>query len=132
MDERLLVIIDDEEDLLDLFEYNFNREGFQVKTFTRALPALDFILQHRPDMILCDWMMPEMDGLELCRRVKSDVSLAGIPFVMVTCRSEREAVRRALSEGVTDYIPKPIRLSDLIGKVRLLLNQQPRSLPGAD
>ncbi|MEM7658333.1 MAG: response regulator, partial [Bacteroidota bacterium] len=63
MQKHLLVIVDDEEDLLDLYEYNFMREGFDVKVFNRALPALEFVNSTRPDLILCDWMMPEMSGL---------------------------------------------------------------------
>ncbi|MEZ4825386.1 MAG: response regulator [Bacteroidia bacterium] len=118
MKQRLVVIIDDEEDILDLLEYNFLREGFVVEAFNRAKPALDFVSKQKPDAILCDWMMPEMTGLELCRAIKENISLADIPFLMVTCRTETTAVKMALAEGVTDYIRKPVRISDLIGKVQ--------------
>lgn len=119
--QPLLIIIDDEEDILDLLAYNFAREGFEVKTFERAGPALRFLHERKPDMILCDWMMPEMDGLELCRMVKGDLAMADIPFVMVTCRSERAAIKQALSAGVTDFIVKPVRLQELVSRVRDLL-----------
>lgn len=120
-EQRLVVIIDDEEDILDLLEYNFLREGFCVEAFNRAKPALEFVSRQKPDAILCDWMMPEMTGLELCRAIKENISLADIPFLMVTCRTETTAVKMALAEGVTDYIRKPVRISDLIGKVQTII-----------
>ncbi|TAE50938.1 MAG: response regulator [Bacteroidetes bacterium] len=123
MDRRLLVVIDDEEDILDLLEYNFIRGGFEVEVFNRARPALDYIRDHRPAMILCDWMMPEMDGLELCKRLKSDVHFCDIPFVMVTCRQESEAYRQALAAGVTDFIVKPVHIHELMGRVNQLLQK---------
>lgn len=121
---QLLLIIDDEEDLLELLAYNFGKEGFEVAAFQRAEPALAFLQGRIPDAILCDWMMPEMDGLELCRRVKSNVEMAHIPFVMVTCRGEKIAQKQALAEGVTDFIVKPVRVPELISRIRQLLGEQ--------
>lgn len=118
-----LVIIDDEEDLLDLFEYNFTRAGFRVAVFNRARPALSYIEDHQPDMILCDWMMPDMDGLQLCVAIKERLELAEVPFVMVTCHTGQEAVRKALAAGVTAYIPKPVRMADLLGRVQQILTR---------
>ena len=126
MSQELLVIVDDEEELLDLFEYNFKRHGFLVKVFNRALPAWEFIANNKPDMILCDWMMPGMNGLEFCRRLKSDISLADIPFVMVTCRNGQEALNVARAEGVTDYITKPVGIQELIKRVKALLDNRSR------
>jgi DNA-binding response OmpR family regulator len=126
MSKGFLVIVDDEHDLLDLFEYNFVRQGFEVEVFDRVKPALDFVQHNRPDMILCDWMLPGMTGLEFCKTLKEDMVLADIPFVMVTCRNEQEAITRARAEGVTDYITKPIRMSDLIERIKMILNRKPK------
>ncbi|MEO0895496.1 MAG: response regulator [Bacteroidota bacterium] len=120
--EQMVVIIDDEEDLLDLYEYNFSKRGFRVLTFNRASKALDYISQNRPDIILCDWMMPEMDGLELCKTIKSNLTTAEVPFLMVTCRTEKSAVRQALAAGVSDFISKPIGMDELVSRVNFILN----------
>ena len=76
----------------------------------------------RPDMILCDWMMPEMSGIDFCRMVKGNLVLSDIPFVMVTCRSENSAVQKALAEGVSDYIKKPILMPELVSRIDHLFN----------
>lgn len=122
--QPLLLIIDDEEDILELLSYNFSRDGFDVVSFDRASPALEFLQESRPVAILCDWMMPGMDGLEFCRRVKSNLNMADIPFIMVTCKGEKTAQRMAMAEGVTDFIVKPVRVQDLVVRVKSLLQEQ--------
>ena len=121
-DSQKLVIIDDEEDLLVLMEYHFKKEGYEVHAFERASEAWEFMDNNRPDMILCDWMMPDMSGLDFCRKVKGNLNLSEIPFVMVTCRSEESAIQRALAEGVSDFIKKPIPMPDLMTRVSELFN----------
>jgi two-component system phosphate regulon response regulator PhoB len=130
MREPKAIIIDDEEDLLDLYEYNFAKNGFQVITFSRAKQALAYLENNSPDIILCDWMMPEMDGLDFCKEVKSKLSMADIPFLMVTCRTEKSAVRQALAAGVSDFISKPVGMQELIDRVNFILSQNRRSMTG--
>lgn len=120
-----LVIIDDEEDLLELMEYHFEREGFEVHAFDRARPAWDFIVENRPDMILCDWMMPELSGIDFCSKIKNNLQYADIPFVMVTCRSDTGAKQRAFAEGANAFIKKPIRLPELVRQVSHLISSYP-------
>ncbi|MCI4668131.1 MAG: response regulator [Bacteroidia bacterium] len=132
MVKPLVVIIDDEEDLLDLYEYNFAKRGFEVITFLRAKSALEFLQKNQPDIILCDWMMPDMDGLDFCKRIKSNLKLADIPFMMVTCKTEKSAIRQALAAGVSDYVAKPIGMDELVAKVNFILNSDTTSLTGTD
>ncbi len=122
--QPLLLIIDDEEDILDLLSYNFSREGFTVAAFDRGEPAMEYLSHHRPDLILCDWMMPGLSGIEICRQIKSNLDMADIPFVMFTCRSEKAAIREARAEGVTDFIVKPVRILELIHRVKGLVQDQ--------
>ncbi|MEL6696259.1 MAG: response regulator [Bacteroidota bacterium] len=128
--QRLIVIIDDEEDLLDLYEYNFIKHGFEVATFNRASKALKYIKEQTPIAILCDWMMPEMDGLELCRKIKSDIELADIPFLMVTCRTDKNSVKQALASGATDFITKPVGMNQLIQHVNAIITQSTNTMTG--
>ena len=132
MQEPLVVIIDDEEDLLDLYEYNFSKRGFRVITFDRAKIALEYITKDLPDIILCDWMLPDMDGLDFCRLVKSILNMADIPFLMVTCKTENTSIRQALAAGVSDYITKPIGMEELVSRVNFILNSDRTSLTGTD
>lgn len=127
-----VVIIDDEEDLLDLYEYNFSKRGFEVLTFSRAQDALEFLYRQQPDIILCDWMMPGMNGLDFCKRVKSNFEMADIPFMMVSCKTERSAVRQALAAGVSDYVSKPIGMNELVAKVNFILRSESPRPTGAD
>lgn len=120
-----LVIIDDEEDLLDLMEYHFNKKGYEVYAFERATKAWDFMSQVRPDIILCDWMMPEMSGIEFCKKVKNSLSLSDIPFVMVTCRAEKSAKQKALAEGASAFIRKPILMPELVKKITEVMTLRP-------
>ncbi len=118
MSQGLVIVIDDENDILDLLEYNFLRHGFEVLVFDRALPAYHYILKRTPDIIICDWMMPGMNGLELCEKVKSTISLAEIPFIMVSCIHDPKAINKAYSCGITDYIVKPARITNLVQRVK--------------
>lgn len=120
-----LVIIDDEEDLLDLMEYHFNKKGYEVHVFERATKAWEFMRKVRPDMILCDWMMPEMSGIEFCKKVKNSLTLSDIPFVMVTCRGEKSAKQRALAEGASAFIRKPILMPDLVERISEVMTLRP-------
>lgn len=122
MTQPLVVIIDDEEDILDLLTYTFLRQGYEVEGFNRATEALAFVKTKRPNIILCDWMMPEMDGISFTHQVKGHLELADIPLVMVTCKTANSAKRTALAAGVTDFISKPVRMDVLANRVRQLLD----------
>ncbi|WNJ17301.1 response regulator [Pontibacter sp. G13] len=121
MRSKMLVVIDDESDLLDLLEYNLLRQGFEVVTFERATHAYEFIKEQRPDLIVCDWMMPEMDGVEFCQKLRSDLTLSSIPLVMITCHNGDKAKNKALNAGASAFLPKPFQISSLVGKVSQLL-----------
>ena len=115
-------IVDDEPDIIDLLKYNLHKAGYSVKTFPDADPALAALNENQPDIILCDWMMPGMDGLSFCRKIRTDLNpqRSSLRFVMVSCKSDRESVTRARAEGVDDYVVKPFRMPDLIRRIETL------------
>jgi len=129
MEKPFLVMIDDEQDILELLRYNFVRKGYEVKIFTNGEDAWKYIHNRRPDIILCDWMMPGINGLDFCKRIKQAEEFAQIPLVMVTCKGEKNSKLEAFAAGVTDYIVKPVKVYELVSRVEQLLSVL-RSNPG--
>ncbi|MFN3917328.1 MAG: response regulator transcription factor [Flavobacteriales bacterium] len=117
-----LVIVDDEEDILFLLKYNLINFGFQVSQFTSSLEALSYIKNNPTDLILSDWMMPEPNGIEFCRIVRSSPFASHIPFVMLTCKSTSRDEDMALKAGVDEFLTKPIRMNELAEKLNKVLS----------
>jgi len=120
--ERILVI-EDEPDIGELMEYNLEREGFRVRVSRDGEEGLDRILSDSPDLVLLDLMLPGLDGLEVCRRLKEDPVTRGIPVVMVTAKGEESDVVLGLGLGADDYIPKPFSPRELVARVRAVLRR---------
>ncbi|CCH51558.1 Phosphate regulon transcriptional regulatory protein phoB [Fibrisoma limi BUZ 3] len=121
-----IVVIDDEEDILDLIRYNLERERATVHTFLSGREALQNMYAIRPDLVVCDWMMNDIDGLDLCRLMKRDNSLSHIPFVMLTARADEIDAVTALELGADEYLIKPIRIRELITRIKkILIRTQP-------
>ena len=103
---------------------------FSVETARNGQEALEMLQKTHPDLILCDWMMPVMDGKELCRRVKSDKQTANIPFILLTAKQSVETKVEGLTVGADDYVTKPFNLEVLILRMRKLIelsrNAKPR------
>jgi sigma-B regulation protein RsbU (phosphoserine phosphatase) len=109
-----IVVIDDEADVLELLSFNLNRQGYTVETFDDPELALNFIKNNKTDLILSDWMMPEISGMELLATIKSSSITSSIPFVMMTCKDNEADVVEALQAGADDYIKKPFSLKELV------------------
>lgn len=118
-----IIVIDDEEDILELIQYNLEKERATVQTFTSGREALKAIQKSAPDVVICDWMMDDIDGLDLCRVMKRDPLLAKIPFVMLTARSDEIDAVTALELGADEYLTKPIRMRELITRIKKILGR---------
>jgi len=116
-----VLIVDDEDDILSLLSYNFQRAGFEVELARDGLEALEKAARTQPDVIILDIMMPGMDGLEVCRRLRRDAKLRTIPIVMLTARTEEEDYVRGLDVGADLYIGKPVSVPVLLSQTRALL-----------
>lgn len=116
-----VLIVDDEEDILSLLAYNFQRGGFEVELAREGLEALEKAARSQPDVIILDIMMPGMDGLEVCRRLRRDAKLRTIPIVMLTARTEEEDYLKGLDVGADLYIGKPVSVPVLLSQTRALL-----------
>jgi DNA-binding response OmpR family regulator len=118
-----IVVIDDELDVLELVSFNLTRQGYSVITFEEPELALDFILNNKTDLILSDWMMPEISGIDLLKKIRNNQKLTSIPFVMMTCRNQEDDVVFALQAGADDYIKKPFNLKELFLRINKIYHQ---------
>src|SRR5258708_31401237 len=124
MKKYRLVVIDDHYDTLELLKHNFLQEGYEVKIFFSAVDALKYINIENTDLVVTDWMLPEMDGLELCRNLKMSSSTRNIPLVMLTGKNDEIDTVTALEVGAEDYITKPIRIKEMLSRIKKILRRK--------
>jgi two-component system phosphate regulon response regulator PhoB len=122
MSARIL-IVEDEEPLTMLLRYNLESEGYEVHTAARGDEADTLIREARPDLIVLDWMLPGLSGIELCRRLRARPETMQLPIIMLTARGEESERIRGLSTGADDYIVKPFSVPELLARVRALLRR---------
>jgi two-component system phosphate regulon response regulator PhoB len=121
-----ILIVEDEEALALLLRYNLEAEGYEVETVARGDEA-DLLLKERlPELVILDWMLPGLSGIELCRRLRSRPATRQLPIIILTARGEESERVRGLATGADDYIVKPFSVPELIARVRALLR---RALP---
>ena len=118
-----ILIVDDEPDILDFLSYNLRREGFEVITAASGKEALEIALKTRPNLIILDIMMPEMDGVEVCRRLRANPEFDKTPITFLTAREEDISQINALDVGGDDYITKPIKPQVFISRIKALLRR---------
>jgi len=128
MKKYKLIVIDDSHDILELLKYNLLTEGYEVKAFFSAVDALKYVTIENTDMVITDWMLPEMDGLDLCRNLKHNPSTQDIPVVMLTCKSDEIDVVTALEVGAEEFIIKPVRMREMMTRVKKILRRRTSEL----
>jgi two-component system phosphate regulon response regulator PhoB len=119
-----VLVVDDEEDLLELVRYNLTREGYRVSCVATGEEALKAARKQPPDLIVLDLMLPAVDGLEVCRRLKGDSKTRDIPIIMLTAKSEESDMVLGLERGADDYIAKPFSPRVLSARVKALLRRK--------
>ena len=120
--ERILVI-EDEADLREVLAYNLKREGFQVDSAGSGKGGLAKARARHPDLVLLDLMLPDLDGLEVCRRLRQDDELSATPIIMVTAKGEETDIVVGLGVGADDYLAKPFSIKELIARVQAVLRR---------
>ena len=118
---RRVVLAEDEPDIRLIARLSLKRAGFDVVTAANGAEALSRVAEHPPDVVLLDWMMPEMDGPSACTRLKADEATRGIPVIFLTARSQESEIKRGLALGALGYITKPFDAASLGDRVRQLL-----------
>ena len=112
-----ILVVDDEPDILEFITYNLSKEGFKVSTAQNGHEALEVAKRDHPHIMILDIMMPEMDGYEVCERLKGDERTRDIPVIFLTAKSEVEDERKGFALGAVDYITKPISPPLLLARV---------------
>ena len=123
MSKGKILIVDDEQDILEFVSYNLTKEGYVVVKSGSPLEALDICTKTTFDLIILDLMMPEMDGIELCYKIRNEVGLKDVFITFLTARSEDYSLIAGLNAGADDYITKPIKPKLLVSKVKALLRR---------
>lgn len=118
-----LLIVEDETALVELLRYNFEKEGFKVTTAMDGEAALVAVDEARPDLVVLDWMLPHVSGLEVCRQLRRKPETRDLPIIMLTARGEESDRVRGLEVGADDYVAKPFSPSELIARVRAVLRR---------
>ncbi|NNE69853.1 MAG: response regulator [Rhodothermales bacterium] len=127
MNERArILVVDDEDDIVELLEYNLEAEGFEVLRAMDGAEAIAVAGAETPDLIILDVMMPRMDGLEACRRLRERPKLRGIPIIMLTARGEESDHVSGLDVGADIYLTKPISIPVLMSQVKAALRRSTR------
>ena len=126
-----VLVVEDDPDILDLLEYSLRQEGFGVIQATSGRRALELAEREKPDLVLLDLMLPDLGGVELCRRLRARPEIASTPVIMVTARSEEADRVLGLEIGADDYITKPFSPRELVLRVRAVLRRRPPPAPPA-
>ena len=118
-----ILIVEDEEPLTLLLRYNLEAEGYEVDTAARGDEGDVKLKERPPDLVVLDWMLPGLSGIELCRRMRARPETRQLPIIMLTARGEESERVRGLSTGADDYIVKPFSVPELVARVRALLRR---------
>jgi len=125
-----ILVIEDEAALVQLIRYNLEKEGFRVSAANDGEEGLALLKESKPDLLVLDWMLPHVSGIEICRQIRRKTELRDLPVIMLTARGEEADRIRGLEVGSDDYIIKPFSPSELVARIRAVLRRARPS--GAD
>jgi two-component system, OmpR family, phosphate regulon response regulator PhoB len=118
-----ILVVEDEDALATLVQYNLEKEGYDVAVCGDGQEALTSIAERQPDLVVLDWMLPSVSGLEVCRRLRQRTETRNLPIIMLTARVEESDRIRGLDTGADDYVIKPCSMSELAARVRAVLRR---------
>jgi len=126
----LILVVEDEAALVTLLRYNLEREGFRVAAARDGEEALLLAREQKPDLVLLDWMLPLLSGIEVCRQLRRIPETRAVPIIMLTARGEEGDKLRGLDSGADDYVTKPFSPTELVARVRAVLRRSRPALNG--
>jgi two-component system phosphate regulon response regulator PhoB len=119
----LVLVVEDEASIATMLRYNLEKQGYRVSEASDGQEALTRIQEQQPDIVLLDWMLPVMSGIEVCRQIRRKPATRDLPVIMVTARTEDHDAVRGLNTGADDYVTKPFNIDSLLARVRALLRR---------
>jgi len=119
----LVLVVEDEAALVTMLRYNLEKQGFRVEEAADGEEALTRIAELRPDLVLLDWMLPIVSGIEVCRQIRRRQVTRDLPVIMLTARAEDQDAVRGLNTGADDYVTKPFSMNELTARIRALLRR---------
>src|SRR6056300_192773 len=123
-----IFIVEDEPSIVQLVKYNLEKENFKVLVSNNGEEGLQEIKKTEPDLILLDWMLPDLSGIDICKALRKDTKFKNVPIIMLTARSQEEDKVLGLNVGADDYLPKPFSNPELIARVNALLRRSKPSV----
>lgn len=123
--KHLIMVVEDEDALALMLKYNLEKEGYDVLVEPRGNKALAEVEKNQPSVILLDWMLPEISGVEICKLIRSKPDIKNIPIIMLTAKGEEEDKVKGLSAGADDYVTKPFSVPELLARVKTQLRRAP-------
>jgi len=132
MADELILVVEDEADIQELLEYTLGKDGYRVDVTDRGEEALELVHEHRPSLVVLDLMLPGLDGLEVCRRLKRAEKTREIPVIILTAKGEEEDVVAGFEAGADDYVTKPFSPKVLSARVAAVLRRAPENRADAD
>lgn len=118
-----ILVMEDEDALATLLQYNLEKEGYDVVVVADGEEGLVQIDERQPDLVLLDWMLPKVSGIEVCRRIRGRPETRNLPIIMLTARGEESDRVRGLDTGADDYLTKPFSMTELIARIRAVLRR---------
>lgn len=131
-DRKLILVVDDEKDLVELLVYNLGKAGFETTTASTGRQALEAIAARRPDLVLLDVMLPELSGTEVAGRVRTNPATASLPIIMLTAKGQELDQVVGLTMGADDYVSKPFSMKVLLARIEALLRRAAQPSAPAD
>ena len=123
MSKEKILVVDDEKDIVELLQYNLEKEGYKISAVFSGEQCLENVKTELPDLILLDLMLPEIDGLDVCKILKNNPQTSHIPIIMLTAKGEETDIVLGLELGADDYITKPFKVRELLARIKAVLRR---------
>lgn len=118
-----ILVIDDEEHILELLKFNLELSGFDVSVSPEANQAIELIDKEKPDLLLLDWMLPKISGIDILRKIRQDENIYDLPVIMLTAKNMEDDKIQGLNIGADDYITKPFSIKELMARINTILRR---------